>query len=374
MIYLDNNSTTPPLDTVIQSQLELLSKHHWGNPSSDHQLGSVARLKIESIKESIATKLGIESSDAVGFTSGGSEANHKVISHIASKTKVIAHSSIEHSSVIDGYDPFLSNDEYEIISIPVTAKGTLDLDGLEKNLIQNNVGGLSIQWANSETGVIQPIAEIIQICSRNEVILHVDAAQAMGRINLAPQLVEQVDFLTFTAHKIHSLKGLGVICCGKEKSFEALFPNPHTLNSPAIFALEPSLDLISEPPSEHLKNLRDSFEKKLKANHPELIINGNDAERLPNTTNLSFVGVDGAALVTLLDQHDVICSQLSACLIGRPEPSYVLTSMGIPEDLARSSIRFSFSKLNTEEEVETAVEIISKCYSELLTKTQLIAS
>ena len=146
------------------------------------------------------------------------------------------------------------------------------------------------------------------------------------------------------------------------------------MNSPAIFALEPSIYLISHPPSEHLKNLSDSFEKKLIANHPELIVNGSDAERLPNTTNLSFVGVDGAALVTLLDQHDVICSQLSACLIGRPEPSYVLTSMGIPEDLARSSIRFSFSKLNTEEEVETAVEIISKCYSKLLTKTQLIAS
>ena len=374
MIYLDNNSTTPPLDTVIKSQLELMSNNHWGNPSSDHQLGSVARLKIESIKKSIANHLGIESSDAVGFTSGGSEANHKVINHIASKTKVIAHSSIEHSSVIDGYDHFLSNDEYEIISIPVTTKGTLDLDALEKNLIQNNVRGLSIQWANSETGVIQPIAKIIEICSRNEVILHVDAAQAMGRINLAPQLVEQIDFITFTAHKIHSLKGLGVICCGKEKSFETLFPNPHTLNSPAIFALEPSLYLISDPPSEHLKNLRDSFEKKLIANHPELIVNGSDAERLPNTTNLSFVGVDGAALVTLLDQHEVICSQLSACLIGRPEPSYVLTSMGIPEDLARSSIRFSFSKLNTEKEVETAVEIISKCYSELLTKTQLIAS
>jgi cysteine desulfurase len=275
---------------------------------------------------------------------------------------------------MDGYDKFLSNDEYQIISISVTTEGTIDLAELEKNLIQTNVGGLSIQWANSETGVIQPIAGIIEICSRNEVLLHVDAAQAMGRINLDPQLLEQIDFLTFTAHKIHSLKGLGVICCGKEKSFDTLFPNPHTLNSPAIFALEPSLKLISDPPSEHLKNLRDSFENELKIRHPELIVNGSDAERLPNTTNLSFVGVDGAALVTLLDQHDVICSQLSACLIGRPEPSYVLTSMGIPEDIARSSIRFSFSKLNTEKEVETAVEIISKCYSELLTRTQLIAS
>jgi cysteine desulfurase len=287
----------------------------------------------------------------------------------------VAFLETEHSSVIEAYSGVESTNA---LSLPVHSNGVIDLKELELKLNKDKCKAISIQWANSETGVIQPISDILDLCEHHGVSLHVDAAQVIGKIFLDPKLVGRIDFLTFTAHKMHGPQAVGVIATGnRQAGYDSLFPHAHTPNSPGIIAFGEVVQERLASKTNHtayLQSLRDNFESRLLSLHSDLRINASESPRIPNTSNIQFMGVDGAALVTRLDLEGVICSQVSACLTGRPEPSYVLTAMGIPEDAARSSIRFSFSILNTPDEVDLAASTISTCFTRLLKQSQLLVS
>lgn len=374
MIYLDNNSTTKPSMGAVAGINHALGDL-WGNPSNNHGIGEAARRAIQLAACSVTRFLGTGDEASVGFTSGGTEANRQVIRHIAAVCEGVAFLETEHSSVIEAYSKVGSKNTS---SLPVGANGIVDIKELELKLARDGCKAISVQWANSETGVMQPIGEILDLCEFHGAILHVDAAQVIGKIPLDPDLVGRIDFMTFTAHKMHGPQGVGVIVTGDSQAdFDTLFPNTHTPNSPGIIGFGEALQERLASKVDHaayLKSLRDNFENGLLSLHPGLKVNAAGSPRIPNTSNIQFLGVDGAALVSRLDLEGLICSQVSACLTGRPEPSYVLTAMGITEEAARSSIRFSFSILNTDEEVNVAVNTISQCYNRLLQQSQLLAS
>lgn len=374
MIYLDNNSTTKPSKGAILEMSRALGEL-WGNPSNIHGVGETTRRAIQQTACSVARFLATGDEVSIGFTSGGTEANRQVIEHMASGCDSVAFLEAEHSSVIEAYSDLGSINAF---SLPVDANGVVDLKALEFKLAQNECRAISIQWANSETGVIQPIGEILELCELHGATLHVDAAQVIGKIPLDPEFVGRIDFLTFTAHKMHGPQGVGVIVTGdRQADFDTLFPNSHTPNSPGIIGFGGVVQERLASQRNHtayLQSLRDNFEARLLSLHSDLRVNAAESPRIPNTSNIQFIGVDGAALVARLDLEGVVCSQVSACLTGRPEPSYVLTAMGIPEEAARSSIRFSFSILNTPDEVDLAVNTISTCFTQLLQQSQLLVS
>ena len=370
MIYFDNNSTTKPSQTVVQGSNKVLTDF-WANPGSSHRQGELTRFELSKAKRHIADLLGIESEDSVAFTSGGTHSNKLVIKHITTGSDCAAYLETEHSSVIEAFDDRPNLNRF---TIPVDDTGIVNLKELELRLSEDKCKAVSIQWANSETGVIQPIAEIIEMCQFYKATLHVDAAQVVGKIPLDHKLIEAIDFLTFTAHKMHGPQGVGVIITGnRQPDAVNLFETNHTPNTPGIILLG-MVAKTHQFEEQHLSDLRDSFEIALLEKLPELIVNGNKETRTPNTTNIQFIGVDGAALVMKLDLAGIACSQLSACLKGRPEPSYVLTAMGLSEEAAQSSVRFSFSIFNTQAEVSKAVEIISHSYSELRSQSLSLVS
>ena len=235
---------------------------------------------------------------------------------------------------------------------------------------------MSVQWANSETGTVQPIEELGEICRRRLVPFHVDAAQTIGRVPISlPNL--PVDFLTFTAHKIHGPKGIGAICSKQENLLSPLLfggdqesgMRPGTENLPGIIGFGIAADVRSRQLSEaisHLETLRGVFEEHLAGAALGLHINGDRNNRAPNTSNIHFPSVEGMALMAQLDRMGIICSQTSACVSQRPEPSHVLLAMGLTEDQAFASVRFSFSVLNSLEEAEQAAESVCSAYQRLL--------
>lgn len=370
MIYFDNNSTTKPSQTIIEGANKVLTDF-WANPGSSHSQGEFTHFELSKAKRHVAALLGIESEDSVAFSSGGTHSNQLVIKHITTGVDCAAYLETEHSSVIEAFNDGTSLNH---LTIPVDETGIVNLKELELRLSEDECKAVSTQWANSETGVIQPIAEIIEMCRFHKATLHVDAAQVVGKIPLDPKLLEAIDFLTFTAHKMHGPQGVGVIITGnRQPDAVNLFETNHTPNTPGIILLG-MVAKTHQFEEQYLSDLRDSFETGLLEKLPELVINGSKETRTPNTTNIQFAGVDGAALVMKLDLAGIACSQISACLKGRPEPSYVLTAMGLSEEAAQSSVRFSFSIFNTQAEVSEAIEIISRSYSELRAQSLLLVS
>jgi cysteine desulfurase len=252
-------------------------------------------------------------------------------------------------------------------------------------VISNITRLVSIQWVNNETGVIQPIKEILKICKTHKVPLHVDAAQAVGKIPVDVTEID-VDFLTLTGHKFHAPPGVGAVYAKTPKQLRPLIfggpqelsLRPGTENMPGIVGLGKAAELRKNnflKVVRKITEIRDLFETKILQTVPNTKINGNIEHRSGNSTNILFEGIDGKALVIRLDQLGIRCSQSSACTNMRPEPSYVLRAMGLSEEEAYSSIRFSFSEQNTLEEVDIVVEAVSRLckeirpISELLSKT-----
>jgi len=368
-IYLDNNATTRPLPAVKKAVLEAF-ENYFGNPSSAHSLGERVRKEISSARDSVASLIGGDPSRLI-FTSGGTEANNLVLSSFTkgatSKTKIIT-SKVEHSSILVMCD-HLEYLGFEIIRLPVDSAGLVSVEELKAEL-KSEVALVSIQWANNETGVVQPINAIGKICRASQVPFHSDAAQAVGKLRIRIPEVP-VDFLTLTGHKFHAPQGVGALYSSKHYTIcPMLFGGtqenefrPGTENVSGIIGMGSAAKERNEYLSKHiemLRNLRDQFEKKVLDLVPNTTINGEQVDRICNTSNLFFEGVDGQALVARLDQEGIYCSQTSACTNQRPESSYVLQAMGLSEDEAFSSVRFSFSIENTFEEIEVAASKIAR--------------
>jgi len=372
VIYLDNNATTCTLPSVNEAVLHTLEKH-WGNPSSLHSVGGEARSLLNSSRNSIASFLGALEEN-IYFTSSGTEANNIAInSALARNQRQLITSTVEHSSVLKLAEHFeaegrevhyLSVDETGLISLPELKKLTRDKPSL-----------VSIQGANSETGVIQPISEIASLCEETGALFHCDLAQLAGRAELNLEEIG-LHFATLSGHKLHAPKGVGVLYSKNTSLLKSFYKGgeqesgivPGTENLASIAGLSKAIEIRRDSLQEnleHLEGLRESFYLELKASASEIEKNVAHSNTVSNTLNLYFPEVGSLSLLASLSQYGVACSHASACLSARPEPSYVLTAMGYSEERASESLRFSFSVLNSKEEASKAAKIVANSYYEL---------
>lgn len=364
-IYLDNNATTKPLPEVRAAMLEVLGTA-FGNPSSAHGGGERARRALENARGSIAELVNAQEEDVV-FTGSGTEANNLALfSAVTPPVGRVVTTQVEHSSILKAVE-HLEEQGCEVFRLRVDRAGRLDLEELAAALTPAT-DLVTVQWVNNETGVVQPVGEIAELCRDRGIDLHTDAAQAVGKVPVdLAQL--PITYLTCTAHKLHGPPGVGALITTKRSSLRPqLHGGPQegglragTENLPGVVGFgvaaalrRKRLELLEK----RLAKLRDRFEHAVLDSLEGVSVNGNTDNRVCNSTNLLFHGTDGQALVARLDQAGIRCSQSSACTNQRPEPSYVLQAMGLTENEAYGSVRFSFSELNTEEEVDCAVEVI----------------
>jgi len=372
-IYLDNNATTQPLPEVIEAVAEAMSLGPT-NPSSLHDAGRHARNALAQARAQAAVMVGADESDVI-FTSGATEANNIVLlsllGHLSGHRLVT--SVVEHSSIIETAG-FLERQGVPVTLLPVDENGLISEHGLAGAIVPGKTL-VSIQWANNETGVIQPIKRLASVARAAEAIFHTDAVQAVGKIPISLSDLP-VDLLSISGHKLHGPMGVGALVGPGLRHLSPLMHGgpqenhlrPGTENVPGIVGLARALQIRSTRMTEAADTtcrLRDRLESLIASASLLASVNGSSAPRLPNTTNLRFKGVDGEALTIRLDQEGVRCSQSSACTNQKPEPSYVLRAMGLTESEAYSSIRFGFSELNTAAEVDLAVETITQIHEAL---------
>ena len=369
-IYFDNNATTKPLPEVMEAMCEAMGEQ-FGNPSSAHSAGERARHHMELARKRTSDLVGCSPEDLI-FTSSGTESNNMVFYSCTGKKERprIVTTQVEHSSIMKMCN-FLELNGVHVEMLEVDRQGILDIQRLE-DALSEKTDLVSVQWVNNETGVIQDMESISELCREKGVLFHTDAAQAVGKLEVNLEEL-QVDFLSFTAHKINGPQGAAALY-SKDRllvnpvlfgGFQEEGFRPGTENLPGIAGLGTACEIRHASFEEavgKMKNLRDQFEETIIESIPETSINGGSAERVCNTANIHFGETDGRKLVSLLDEAGIRCSQSSACTNFDVTPSYVLTAMGLSEQHAYSSIRFSFCPENSFEEIQRATEIIrEKC-------------
>ena len=379
MIYLDNNATTPPLPEVIAIVRQALERT-WGNPSSIHRIGSEAKRLVELAREQVASLVGSSPANVV-FTSGGTEgANMALAGFLAQQPgrRVVVTSRMEHSAVRE-FSQRLALRGTEVLWLPNDRRGVVEADALAEILSRRaaEIAVVSVMAANNETGVIQPWERIGALCREAGVRYHCDATQWAGRMPLSMGDAP-VDAVSFAAHKFHGPKGAGAVVLRAGQRLEPFVTGGSqersrrggTENVPAIagmgVACEMAAAWLADPRGrEEGLARRELFEALLRASAPEAVVNGGDAPRLWNTSNVGFPRLESEALLLLLSEHGVAGSAGSACASGSLEPSPILRAMNIPPDVAHGSVRFSQSRFTTEDELRRAAEVIDQCVQRL---------
>lgn len=373
-IYLDNNATTAVAPEVLDEMLPYL-RELYGNPSSMHTFGGQLHRKIEEARAKVAALLGAEPEEII-FTSCGAESdNTAIMSGIESypQKKHIITTRVEHPAVLN-FSKHLARKGYRVTFLPVDSKGRLDMDVFLKSL-DENTAIVSIMYANNETGVIFPIPEISEILRERKILFHTDAVQAVGKIPIDLKKLP-VDMLSLSGHKLHAPKGIGALYVRKGTRFYPYIIGGHqergrragTENVASIIGLGKACELAKENLEKevnYLSALRDKLEKTLLECCPDVRINGDTENRLPNTTNISFEYVEGEAILLRINEYGICASSGSACTSGSLEPSHVLRSMGVPFTAIHGSIRFSLSRYNTEPEIDEVITIVPKIIKEL---------
>jgi cysteine desulfurase len=344
-----------------------------GNPSSNSPQGQGLRSKIGESRDWLAKLVGCLPEQVV-FTSGATEANNMVIRGLARSQKSrIVTTATEHASVLAVVEE-LETHGHDVVRLSVDGNGVISLDEL-KAALQTETDLVSVHWVNSETGVFQPIGEVASICRNSNVPLHVDAAQAVGRLPIDFSNSD-ISFLTFSGHKFHAPAGVGGVVAQPIDSLRPLILGggqenglrSGTENWLGIVGVGKAAEerlLNFEAHVSHLGSLQRAFEGALLEALPWASVNSSGASRVCNTSNVFFPGVDGMALTIRLGQKGLQCSQASACNSRKPEPSRVLRAMGMSEDEAYACVRFSFSVLNTMEEIQKGVEVVVRLASAL---------
>ncbi|ACD83022.1 cysteine desulfurase family protein [Candidatus Methylacidiphilum infernorum] len=368
LIYLDNNATTP-VDPLVLKEMVPFFSVYYGNPSSPYRLGQEAKQHLKKARIAICRFLNCEE-DEIVFTSCGTESNNAAILSALRTTgkKRIVTTVTEHSAIqelcLD-----LEKRGFDVDRIPVDSLGLIDLEEVEKR-ISEQTALVSVMWANNETGVIFPVEQIAEICRKRGVYFHTDAVQAAGKIPIDLSKVP-VDFLSLTGHKFYAPKGIGVLFVRKGRPFEPFIRGGSqemrrragTENVPAIVGMGKAIEILSHRMDEENKKiraLRDLLETRILSEVPLTKLNGDKLNRIPNTTNICFKGLDAETLLFDLDQKGICASGGSACTTGSLKPSKVLTAMGLDPLEAKSSVRFSLGRHNTEEEIQFAADEIVK--------------
>src|SRR6266516_5322766 len=374
LIYLDNNATTQLDPGVIEEMLPFLMEHY-GNPSSGYAFAARARKALDLARERLAALLGCESSEIV-FTSGGTESNNTVINSALQsdpRGKHVVTSAVEHSAVL-GPCQDLAKRGCEVTFLGVDQHGNLDLGELEA-AIRPDTALVSIMWANNETGVLLPVEKIAEICRQKGVLFHTDAVQATGKIPMRLRDTP-INFLSLSAHKFHGPKGVGALYVNRQTRFSPLIAGGGqesgrrggTENVTGIVGLGKAAELACKYLAEencNICSIRDRFEKSVLETVSGASVNGTGAARIPNTSRVLFEGIESSSALILLDRHGICCSAGSACRTGSQEASHVLRAMNPNGDGARRSLRFSFSRFNTEAEIDRAAEILPKVIEKL---------
>jgi len=364
-LYFDNNATTRVLPQVLEAMLPWFSEHY-GNASSSHQLGQRAKEAIIAARASVASFLNASPAEII-FTSGATESNHMAIlgalAANSARRRIIT-STVEHSSTLRLLD-YLATTGIEVIKIPVNQNGELNMAMLTE-AVTEDTALVTLMHANNETGVIFPIAKAAAIARDRGALFHTDAAQTAGKI---PLDVRQLgcNLLSFSGHKLHAPKGVGVLYARKGLAIKPLIYGHQersrrggTENQAGIVGLGVACQLAQQRLTEHPKSiaaLRNSLEQGIAASLPFVRVNG-AGPRVPNTTSICFAGLHGEELLHRLDQAGIMASQGSACTAGGTDPSHVLLAMGLSREDALSSIRFSLSKETTEDEVNTVIKTV----------------
>jgi cysteine desulfurase len=363
-VYLDNNATTPVHPAVLDALREALAEVY-GNASSIHKEGQTARRRIENARESVARLIGATARDVV-FTSGGTESNNAAIfgAVTADHRHHIVTTGIEHPSVSEPVAE-LARRGHEVTVVAPERSGEMVAERVIE-AIRPDTALVAMMLANNETGVIQPVAKVGRACRDRGIHFHCDAVQAVGKIDVDVEALN-VDTLSVSAHKLYAPKGIGALYVRKGLALERYLlggsqerrRRAGTENVPLAIAFGVAADLAIDASSRAaIASLRGRLERDLLASRFSATINGVDAPRLPNTSNITFHGVDAEGVVIGLDLNGVAISTGSACSSGRVEPSPVLLAMGLSPEEARSTVRFSLSRFTTAAEIDRAIAMV----------------
>jgi cysteine desulfurase len=374
MIYLDNNATTP-VDPAVAEKMCVFLKEHFGNPSSLYPLGRAVKEIVTQARESIGRAIGAQRSE-IYFTSSGSEADnwaiHGLLDTCPEKREIIT-STIEHPAVLR-----LANDlerkGYKVGYVPVDGDGVIDLDFL-RSAITAQTALISIMQANNEIGTIQPIETIVGLAREKGVPVHTDAVQSFGKIDLDAAKLG-VDLLTISAHKIYGPKGVGALYIRKGLDIRPFIHGGHqerglragTENTVGIVGFGEAARIIMErgkKDRERVEKLTDSLKKGIEERIPRIKFNGHPEKRVKNTLNIAFPGLEGEAILLALATKGICVSTGSACSSESEEVSPVLLSIGLKPEIARSCLRISLGRFNTEEDVQATLQVLPEIIAKL---------
>jgi len=387
VVYLDNASTTRLHDKVIEAMMPYMSIKY-GNPSSLHSLGREAKRVLDDARESIKDAINLNANAKVVFTASATEANNLALKGIAyalkGKGKSIVVSSIEHESILEPCKA-LEREGFKVTYIPVDSNAIVSIDAIEHALRENRDTILvSVMLANNEVGSIQPLKDIVEIAHRYNALVHTDAAQALGKIALDAKSL-CVDLITLSAHKLYGPKGIGALCINSNIPLEPIIHGggheyglrSGTQNIPAVVGFSKVVEMSREfidVYSSRVKALRDRLERSILESIKYTRLNSTAKDRLPNTTNISFLGINGEDLIIKLDEHGICASTGSACSTLKQKESHVLRAMNLSKDARNGSLRLTLGIYNEEHEIDYTVSVLEKVVNELRKISPILSS
>ena len=374
-IYLDYAASTY-VDPEVKKEMDRYFSEEFGNPSSFHTPGLKVKEAVDNARQAIAKILNCKSSEII-FTGSGTESINLAIQGAAKANKHKKHiitSVIEHHAVLNTCRYLEKEEGYEITYIKVDKYGLINPKDVE-NSIRKDTLLVSVMYANNDLGTVQDISEIGKICREKKVFFHTDACQAAGYLNLDVNKLN-IDLMSLNGSKIYAPKGIGVLYKKSNVSVKPIIYGggqefnlrSGTENVPGIIGFAKALEIahqIRERESKRLVELRDCLIKKILEEIPGASLNGHPTQRLPNSVNISIPNIEGEALIIMLNEHNIFASTGSACSSKSIEPSHAVLAIGIPYDLAKSSLRFTLGRKTTKQDIDHVIEIMSKVVKDL---------
>lgn len=365
-VYMDNSATTAVKQEVLDQMMPIFIEIY-GNPSSIHQAGQIAKVYVDKARMQVASLLNA-SLDEIYFTAGGSESDNWALKGVAEKYRKkgnhIITTKIEHHAILHTCE-YLEKQGYEVTYLDVDEYGVVDLEQLKKSITDQTIL-ISVMFANNEIGTIQPIEEIGKIAKEHKILFHTDAVQAIGNVDIDVHKLN-IDMLSMSGHKIHAPKGIGVLYIRKGLILPNLIHGgaqerkrrAGTENVPGIVGLGKACEIAKQHMENHIAHctkLRDRLIEKVTQKIPYTLVTGSLEHRLPGLASFCFKYIEGEALLLSLDMKGIAGSSGSACTSGSLDPSHVLMALGLKHEIAHGSLRLSLSDFNTEEEVDYVVE------------------